>query len=755
MHMITADLVHARQFHEAGRYADAARCYDALLARRPDDAEALHLFGVMHHQCGYSARAVELIGRAVALRPEAAAYHANLAEAHRAIGQNEPAIDCCRTALRLQPDYPEAANNLGLALHALGRYPEAVEQFREALRMRPGFAMAQNNLGTSLLELGQKDDALEAFRAAAELDPEHALARSNLGQLLVDRGQAEEGLPHCQEAARLQPGLPASYNNLGNAYRALERWDEARAAYGEALALASREHPRLQQSLRPEIQARIHANLGFSLQLELKKGQAIASFRRAAELAPEDAQMWRTLGNACAAVEDYAEALPCYQKVVALRPRQPLAHNDLGWALQEQGRLADATSCYRRALELQPNYLDALLNLGFLDEEQGDMAAAEAWYRRGRAAWPRLPGPLARLAMLLRGKLPEAERQAIRNLLDDPRWADAPARGPLLFGLAHVLDASGDYARAAACLAEANAWALQERRQQGRNYDHAWHVRFIDRLIAGFNPELFARLSAAGDPTRQPVFVFGMPRSGTTLVEQVLASHSRVHGAGELCLARESLDAIPALLNRSDDALDGLPLLQAEHVRQLSRRHLDGLDALVRAGREPQPTEPDRIVDKMPDNYLYVGLLALLFPRATFIHVRRDPRDVAVSCWMTNFRSIRWADDPDCLAGRIREYRRLWAHWQAVLPVPVHEVVYEELVDDFETEARRLVSACGLEWEPACLEFHQTKRPVRTASVTQVRQPLYRRSLARWKNYEADLADLFARLPAAEENDGR
>jgi hypothetical protein len=149
----------------------------------------------------------------------------------------------------------------------------------------------------------------------------------------------------------------------------------------------------------------------------------------------------------------------------------------------------------------------------------------------------------------------------------------------------------------------------------------------------------------------------------------------------------------------------------------------------------------------MPDNYIYLGLLAALFPQAAFIHCRRDLRDVAVSCWMTDFRSIRWANDPEHIAARFRQYRRLMQHWQAVLPVPVHEVVYEQLIDNFETEARRLLAACGLEWEPACGRFHETARPVRTASVTQVRQPLFRRGLARWKHYEATLADLFARLP--------
>src|SRR5262249_26240357 len=152
---------------------------------------------------------------------------------------------------------------------------------------------------------------------------------------------------------------------------------------------------------------------------------------------------------------------------------------------------------------------------------------------------------------------------------------------------------------------------------------------------------------------------------------QVLASHSRVHGAGELGLARKVFESIPALLGRPDDMLPCLEVLEAAHVRQLSQRHREGLDAILPA-ITPQP---DRVVDKMPDNYLYLGLLALLFPQATFIHVRRDLRDVAVSCWMTNFQVIRWADDREHLAGRCRDYGRLMRHWQTVLPAPVHEVV--------------------------------------------------------------------------------
>jgi tetratricopeptide (TPR) repeat protein len=735
--LMDVNLTTAWEAHQAGRYADAARAYHALLLRDPDDPAALHLFGVLHHQCGYPARAAELIGRAVALRPDVAAYHANLAEAQRALGRHEEAAASCRAALALRPDYPEALNNLGLALHELGRHQEAVTQLDAALALRPDFAMAQNNRGSALRALGKTAEAVEAYRAALTREPTLALAHANLGQVLVDQGQPAEGLAHCREAVRLQPDLPAAHNNLGNTYRALQRWAEARDAYGEALRLA----PKL---------ARAHVNLGFTYQLEGRHEEAIACFRHAVELSPDDADVWQGLADAHAAEEDSAAALSCRERVVALRPTQAGAHSELGWALQDVGRLTEAAACYARALELQPDHAGALLHQGGLHEELGQLDQAEACFRRARTLYPQAAEPLARLATLLRGRLPDADLQALGARLDDPALPDG-ARGTLLFGLAQVQDARGAYAEAAACLARANPLILAQRRQQGRVYDPAEHSALVDRILAGFTPELFGRLAGAGDDTRLPVFVFGMPRSGTTLVEQVLASHPLVHGAGELPLARQTFLAVPDVLGLADEMRSCLEALDARAVRELCRRHRDGLRAVLErdgpAGQEGGRPEPQRVVDKMPDNYLYLGLLAVLFPRATFLHVRRDLRDVAVSCWMTHFRSIRWASDPDHLAGRCRDYRRLMEHWQAVLPVPVHEVAYERLVDDFEAEARRLVAACGLEWEPDCLRFHQTRRPVRTASVTQVRQPLYRRSLARWRHYEATLADLFALLP--------
>jgi len=723
------DVRTAYALHQAGRRADAARLYHALLERDPDDAAALHLFGVLHHQSGHSARAVELIGRAIALRPDAAAYHANLAEALRASGRHEEAADSCRAALRIKPDHPEALNNLGLALHELGRNDEAVAQYDAALALRPDFAVAQNNRGTALRAAGKADDALEAYRAAVTLDPTLALAHANLGQMLHDRGELTEALAHCREAVRHQPDLAAAHNNLGNVLRALERGAEAADAYAEAVRL------------KPDL-AVAHANLGRALQQQGKPAAALPHFRRAAELGPDDADVWQQLADAQALAEDWTAAVASNERRLALEPDDADAHNQLGWAYQSDGRSREAEAAYRRALELQPDHLDAWLNLGSLHEELGAMTEAEACYRRAEEQQPRSPLPLTRRAVLGRGRLPEADRDRLRFELYRP--CGPLVRMNLLFALAHVADARGDHAEAAASLESANALARELRRGRGQAYDADEHTRYVDQLIAAFTPEVFGRLAGAGDDGARPVFVFGLPRSGTTLVEQVLASHSQVFGAGELPLIRKAMDALPMAGDRPDDMTACLEALDGDGLRRLACGYTDGVQALLdRAGNAG---EPARIVDKMPDNYLYLGLITLLFPRATLIHVRRDVRDVAVSCWMTHFRSIRWAEDPEDLARRIGDYRRLSAHWQAVLPRPVHEVCYERLVDDFEAEARRLIAACGLDWQPACLRFHETSRPVRTASVAQVRQPLYRSALGRWKAYAPHLAPLFDRL---------
>src|SRR5262249_45917850 len=267
------------------------------------------------------------------------------------------------------------------------------------------------------------------------------------------------------------------------------------------------------------------------------------------------------------------------------------------------------------------------------------------------------------------------------------------------------------FARAGECLQEAKAIQREEWGKRKKLYDPAEHHEYVERVLASYTPEFFTRFRGAGSESERPVFVFGLPRSGTTLIEQMLASHSQVCGAGELTLAQESFRTLPSVMGLDAAPFDCLSRMEAGHVRRLAKRHLDRLAELNH--------DALRITDKMPDNYMHLGLLATLFPRARFIHCRPHLRDIAVSCWMTNFRAIGWNLDPDTIASRFQEYRRLMEHWRRVLPVSILEIDYADTVADLETVAKRLIGWCGLEWEAKCLEFHEHKRPVRTASVNQ------------------------------------
>ena len=400
--------------------------------------------------------------------------------------------------------------------------------------------------------------------------------------------------------------------------------------------------------------------------------------------------------------------------------------------------MSEAEAEYHEAHRIAPGLATVFIHLGKYHEECGELAQAEADYRQARKLQPGNLLSLALLGTLLRGRLPEQDLAAIEAGLA-PEAAIPETRARLAFALGHALDERGEYPRAAKAFRDANALSLFCRRGQNA-FVPAEHELFVDNVINRFDAAFFTRTRGLGSDSRRPVFIFGLPRSGTSLIEQVLASHSQVYGAGELRLGRASFGALPIVLGRNDHPMECISSLDARSIRRLAELHLERLKALA-------PESALRVIDKMPDNYMYVGFLATLFPHAVFLHCRRDLRDVALSCWMTDFRLMSWPFQTAHIAARFTQYRRLMDHWRKVLPGTINEVDYESAVNDLEGVARRLVELCGLEWEPACLEFHRNKRPVRTASLIQVRRPVYTSSIGRYKNYESELASLFEALP--------
>ena len=726
----TKDLfAHATEMYKAGKIDAALGSFTKIVAREPANPPALHWIGHIHNQRGEYDRAAEVLKRAIVERPGIASFHLTLAESFRSLLQLARAVGCCRTALKLNPDYPEALCTLGLAIQAMGRPGEAVEHFRRALELRPDFAQAHRDLAMVLRELGQHDEAIEHLRCAVELAPRYPAARSGLTLVLLDRDQPQEALIHSQEAVRLQPDLAIHHHNLGNVLQRLNRWNEARGAYLEALRLD------------PDL-AHSHLQIGMTLRVDGQLAEAEPWFKQAVDLDPENAWFWEQLAELQMERQEHGAAISCWERAIELSATERAGpYISLGWSLQEEGRLSEAVEQYRTAVRLQPEAVMAQINLGGIHEELGEMALAEAAFRAAAHTQPKFGLAYARLGNLLRGQLPHSDLVALEERLADPE-TNPSTRARLLFARCLVLDARGEYPCAAECARQANALNMELARGP-RGYTPDLHVQYVESVMRGFTAELFEQLAGAGSQDVRPVFVFGLPRSGTTLVEQVLASHSRIFGAGELKLTRQSFDAIPSVLESPGPALDNISCLTPWAVKRLALHHLHRLENLANGHAA------ERIVDKMPDNYIYLGLLAAMFPRAVFIHCRRDLRDVALSSWITDFRpeNIPWASDPGYMGSRFEQYLRLMDHWRCVMTERILEVNYEDTVADLEGAARYLLTACGLEYEPGCLEFHQTRRRVKTASLGQVRQPIYSRSVGRWKNYESELDYLFRAIP--------
>ena len=711
---------------ESGELSPALELYEKVLDREPKNHLALHGCGVALYRRGDFEKAVARLEQAVVLRPSDPTRHIDLGEVYRKLGDYRNSVGCCQVALKLRPNAPEALNTLGLALQGAGDLAGALDHFRAALAVRPDFFAAHTNAGQLLESLGEGEAALAHFRVAVELAPESSLARTNLGLALLGRDLAAESLIHFREAARIDPGTAVAHHNLGNALRILGSGEEARTSYLKAIRLD------------PDI-AISYAQIAMTLRTEGLLGEALRWLKLAIELEPGNARFWDELAELHLKREEPDLAVECRRRVFELAPQDDVETRiALGWAMQEDGNIPEALEQYIFAHQIRPGLPQVQLAMSGAYEELGELSAAEAALREAIRLHPRLTAAHARLATLLRGNLPDADLETIEQILMD-EILNRHQRDRLLFGLAHVLDARGEYTRAAACLSEANASTLQSRRDDGLHYEPENHASFANGLIGAFDGEFFRRTAGLGLGTRRPIFVVGLPRSGTTLVEQILASHPRVHGAGERLFGRRSFESVSPVVDRGVPPMKCVASLDEYALKRIAGEHLGKLNALD-LGRA------ERIVEKLPENYLYMGFLVALFPNATFVHCRRDLRDVAVSCWSSDFRSIRWANDTGHIGARFRQYRCLMRHWSHVFPSPIVEVDYEDTVSDLEGVARRLLDACGLRWDPACLEFHRTKRVVRTASLTQVRRPIYKSSVARWKNYESDLAGLFASL---------
>lgn len=679
-------LSRAHAHWNAGQADQAEQFCQRVLAAWPGQADALHLLGLMAHAYGNLDLAIAHLRQACMAPRAPAVYSSNLAEMYRQKGLLAEGEEAARRAVAMDPALVAGWNNLGILLQEAGRFDASLGCLERVIALQPDWADAHNNLANTARRLGRMDRAESHYRHALALNPGYAEAHSNLAFLLSTQGRHDEAAGHAQQAIELNPRLVDAYLNLAEVEISRHRHDAALRALDMLMAFAP-QHP-----------AALVARAKALRQLE-RLDEALAFARQAVALAPKSAEAHNTLAMVLQALGQTVEALDEFEQA-ALLPGAVAEEALLGRAtlLMEAGRKDEALAAFDRVLAAFPGSVQAL--------------ASRADARTFSAGDPDIAALEACVA--------EGERRSLTDRIT----------AHFALGKAYL-----DIRDAARAFAHFDAGNRQKR--ASFTYDGAATGRWMERIAEVFTPELFARLQGMGEPSALPVFIVGMPRSGTTLIEQIVSSHPQVMGAGEL-------SALRFVIEGSGRFPDGIPEMAddaaARHFQQLGRDYLSRITPLAQARA--------RLVDKMPGNFLYAGLIPLILPGARIIHARRDPVDTCLSCYTKLFGGEQlFTYDQAELGGFYRHYERLMAHWREVLPSDRFiEVDYEAVVDNLEDEARRLVDFLGLSWDDACLNFHDNRRVVRTASVNQVRQPIYKTSKGRWQSYAGYLGPLLEAL---------
>lgn len=534
-------------------------------------------------------------------------------------------------------------------------------------------------------QAGDFGKAAAVYGQILQQDPNNAEALHQRAIVAYQSGDRENAILFLGRAVRLSPANPHYLNNLGMAYQSVGRTDEAILAYRNALQV----DPGL---------AAAHSNLGSALADQRQYDQAEFHCNQAITLQPDMAAAYNNLGRVHFVRGKHSAAKECFERAVSLNHAMIDAHRNLGHIFRELGRFDEAQREYEIVLGLNPRETRALYSLSLIKKHQ---------------------------------LTDQSDLDRLETRLEDPLLS-AAERAELNFALGKICDECKLYDKAFRHFQRANSLIKPP-------FDRAVCQMMVGQWMTAFTKDRYATATPAGSQSDLPVFIVGMPRSGTSLVEQILSSHPQIYGAGELSELQEistSLEAGRRVDPPYPYCLFTMPQTELAEVaeRYLSRRRAECGDAL-------------RVTDKMPVNFLLLGLIPRLFPNARVIHCVRDPRDTCLSCYFADFASRpTYAYDLEDLGFFYRIHDRLMEHWRAETPLQIHQVRYEDLIAQPEEVSRKMVEFCGLGWDDRCMRFYENQRPVRTASGWQVRQRIYTSAIGRWQNYEKHLGPLFKAL---------
>ncbi|MGN6516602.1 MAG: tetratricopeptide repeat protein [Rhizomicrobium sp.] len=683
-------IARATELFQNNRLAAAEKLTREILAARPNNSDAHNILGVTLFRLGKTEEGLEKIRRAAELDPSNPNYFANLGEMERKAKNLGAAQTALERAIALDPQSAPAHNNLGIVHFDNRDFEKAAASYRTAIGLKEDYPEAHNNLGNALRALDDINGAVEEYERAIELREEYAEAYNNMATALRDQQRMEEAEFSYRRAVQIRPDYLEALNNLANLLIYEKRYDDALRTLGDTL----KTYPNDVGTLVTTARAQMH------------RGNSELA-EKAVELAlavdPQSVDALCLKGQLYNEIDRWDEAVKAYETALAIDPESVEALNMYGVTLKSLGRMEEARKAFMKALELHPRSIGAYSNIIDLENFTPD-------------------NPLF---------------QAMKEMYDNAKDKDHERFMSLHFALGKAYDDAKDYETA---LEHFSAGARIKRAQL--DYDEKDAFAFFDQIREIFDEDYFRNLPFEGNPTTLPVFIVGMPRSGSTLTEQIIASHPQVFGAGEIKLLSECLGAIRARFPNIQRFPQMARSMKPTQFAAVANQYLKGISSL-------SPTAT-RVTDKLLTNYYFVGMLATLFPNARIIHTMRNRVDTCLSSYTKLYKDdMPHSYDLRELGRYYCKYQELMAHWRRVLPKGIMlETQYEDVVADKEAKAREIIAFLGLPWDDRCLNFHETDRPVKTASVSQVRKPIYATSVERWRRYGDGLKPLIEALDA-------
>ena len=686
--MTTLDLKQAQisstiDLFSKGEISQALDAVQGLLKDYPNEPVLFNIRGACFADLGQLDVAVENYEDAIAIKPDYAKAHFNLAGCLHDLGQMEAAVKSYKKTLEIEPDYAEAYNNLGNVFQELKQGDSAIQSYKKALKIKPDYVAAQYSLGISQQDLGQLDEAVKSYKSALKLKPDFVEAHNNLGITFFKLHQLDEAMKCYKKALVFNPDFADAFNNIGIVLLDLGQLNEAVKSYKAAL------------KLKPDF-AEAHYNLGVVFQDLERLDEAFISYKAAIVLQPDYADAHYNLGILFHNTDQLEMAIKSLEMAIIIHPENAEAHKYLGNTFQLNGQVDEAIKSYEKALSIKPDHADAHRNLSTVKK-----------YTL------------------------EDEQIILMKRLLNAGALDQSNRIHLCFALAKAYDDLGMQDELFKVLNEGNRLRKEQLKY---SLDHHLNEHLNLKNLFYISPDTPEKLVLHKSSKIRPIFVVGMPRSGTSLVEQIISSHQEVHGAGELNTLNKLIFPMVNEFSAKDSDVSEKTILS------IRKDYLNFLSSLN--------VSKSIITDKMPSNFRYIGFILKAFPEAKIVNLKRDSRAICWSIYQRYFpgEGLGFAFNMKDLAGYYNSYNELMNFWHQEFPNKIYDICYEDLTTNQIEETKKLLKYCELEWDDNCLNFHTNKRAVKTTSSLQVRKKMYQGSSNAWKKHEAYLQPLIKNL---------